>query len=675
MEVGLLWPIGGAGIIAMCFAIYYAHSIKQKSELPEKMNEIVQAIKLGAMTFLNREFKSLIFFVIAIAILLGLVIHPLTAGAFVFGAFCSALAGYLGMRAATSANGPTALEAQNSIGGALRIAFCGGSVLGFSVVGLGLLGLSVALFVLGQFLGGDVTKTIEVVAGFSFGASSVALFARVGGGIYTKAADVGADLVGKVEAGIPEDDPRNPAVVADNVGDNVGDIAGMGADLFESNVASIIGAMTIGVVSFGVAGATLPLMFAALGIFASILGTFFVRWRESKESSFQEQTQKARSALNRGTFITVGLTAIGGYFLVKWQINDVGVYFAALAGVIAGLIIGFITEYYTSDRNKPVKNIAESSQTGPAMTIISGLSVGLVSTALPIIVVAIAIFLAYHFGELFGIAMVAVGLLSSLGMILSVDGYGPITDNAAGIAEMASLGKETRERAEALDSVGNTTAAIGKGFAISSAAFTAFALFWAYAEVIKAKGYSITMSITEPNVLIGLFIGGMLPMLFCAMTLSAVGKAGFEMVSEVRRQFKTIKGLMEGKAKPDYRRCVDISTKRALREMILPGLLAVVSPILVGLILGPEALGGLLAGAVVTGFLLAVMMANAGGAWDNAKKYIEAGNLGGKGSENHKASVVGDTVGDPFKDTSGPSLNILIKLMSIVALVFAPLFL
>ena len=539
-------------------------------------------------------------------------------------------------------------------------------------------GLAGVYLILAKIFGGDIRQVIDVIAGFGFGASSVALFARVGGGIYTKGADVGADLVGKVEVGIPEDDPRNPAVIADNVGDNVGDIAGMGADLFESYIASLIGAMTVGVIVFRDAlGAALPFTIQAAGILATIIGIYFVRPSKKKTSSFQEQTKNARKTLNKGTFSSVILATIATYVIMRLIENQLpedgpsamGLFFATLLGIISGLFIAVITEYYTSDEKAPVRGISTASQTGAATNIIAGLAVGMKSTGLPIIIVGAALFFAHKFAGLFGIPMAAVGLQATIGMVLAVDGYGPITDNAAGIAEMAHMGRETRERAEALDSVGNTTAAIGKGFAISAAAFSTFALFWAYTEVVGIE----TIPLNAPVVIFGLFIGGLLPVVFSSFSLNAVGKAGFDMVKEVRRQFKEIPGLMEGTAKPDYEKCVDISTRRALREMILPGILAVSSPIVVGFLLGPNALGGMLIGSIVTGFLLAVWMANSGGAWDNAKKYIEAGNLGGKGSESHKAAVVGDTVGDPFKDTAGPSLNILIKLVSIIALIIAPL--
>lgn len=674
MDTRTLLLAGGAGVIGLAAAWIYSLRVRRQDPGPARVVEIAGAIREGAMAFLRREFLWLSLFVVAVSVLLTLFIQPLTGGAFLGGAICSGLAGWLSMRAATRASAPTAQAATYSIARALRVAFSGGSVLGFTIVGLGAVGLVATLTWLQWALGGDLHRVVDAVAGFSFGASSVALFARVGGGIYTKGADVGADLVGKVEENIPEDDPRNPAVIADNVGDNVGDIAGMGADLFESNIASIVGAMTIGVAVYGAAGAALPLLFAGMGIVASLIGSFFVRWREGKDDTFQQQTHKARMALNTGMWVTVGLVLVGGYFLVRWQIGDVGVYYATVAGIVGGMLIGLSTEYYTSDRNRPVQRIANSAESGAAMNILAGLGVGMLSTAIPILLAAVAIFVAYRFGGLYGLGMVAVGLLASLGSVLSVDGYGPVTDNAAGLAQMANLGEQARNRSEALDSVGNTTAAISKGFAIASAAFTAFALFWAYTQALKTRGVEISMSLLNPDTLIGLFVGGMLPVVFCALALDAVGKAGYEMVKEVRRQFREIAGLREGSAKPDYRRCVDISTRRALRQMVLPGTLAVGAPLLVGLVFGPEALGGLLAGAIVTGFLFAILMADAGGAWDNAKKYIEAGHLGGKGSPAHKAAVIGDTVGDPFKDTAGPSLNILIKLMSIVALVCVPLF-
>lgn len=672
------------GIGAIGFAIYHFFWVKKQNTGTEKMHEIAAAIRLGAQTFLKREYKTLVFFVLVVGILLASFISSYSAVAYVIGAFCSVIAGYIGMQSATQANLRTAWAARTNLNYALRIAFSGGTVLGLTIVGIGLIGV-IAVYLILHGLDKDLGTIVTILAGFSFGASSVALFARVGGGIYTKGADVGADLVGKVEAGIPEDDPRNPAVIADNVGDNVGDIAGMGADLFESYVASLIAAMTIGIIEFSdnaLLGLMLPIAVYAVGVLASILGSFFVRAGKTLDSSFQKQTDSARRALNNGTFTTVILSSLGT-FVIFWLFKShlantaythsyLGLFVATLSGILAGLFIGLVTEYYTSDRNKPVNRIVQASSTGPATNIISGLAVGMESTALPIIIVSVGLFIAYKFGGLFGIPMASVGLLSTIGMVLSVDGYGPISDNAAGIAEMAELGHETRARAEALDAVGNTTAAIGKGFAISSAAFSTFALFWAYTRVI---GTDFPITLNSPDVIIGLFIGGLLPVIVSAFTMGAVGKAGFEMVKEVRRQFKEIPGLMEGKAKADYSRCVDISTKRALQEMLVPGLIVVITPILLGLLLGPGALGGALAGSMVTGFVFAVFMANSGGAWDNAKKYIEAGNMGGKGSDPHKAAVVGDTVGDPFKDTSGPSLNILIKLMSIIALVIAPMLL
>jgi K(+)-stimulated pyrophosphate-energized sodium pump len=655
MELGYQLIPWIASAVGLVFALYLAITIRRKPAGEQKAVEIGALIREGALTYLNKQYRVLIVFIIAVSVVLFLVIGEKSVVSFLLGAFFSALTGNIGMRIATAANTRTAEACRSSINSGLRVAFSSGSVMGLSVVGIGLLGVSILY---------AAFEDPTILYSFGFGASSIALFARVGGGIYTKAADVGADLVGKVEAGIPEDDPRNPATIADNVGDNVGDVAGMGADLFESYVDSIIAAMAIGVISasLGSSAVILPMAVAGLGILVSVAGNFFV----------STSGTNPHGALNKGIFVAAGMMIVLSYFLIDWvlEVDQLNIWLATVSGLVAGIVIGLTTEYFTSESKGPAQAVAEASKTGAATNIISGLALGMRSTAIPVIAVVAAILLSHHFGGLYGISMAAVGMLSTLGITLATDTYGPVADNAAGIAEMADLGPEVRERAETLDAVGNTTAAIGKGFAIGSAALTALALFSAYSN---AAGIDV-INLTEPLVISGLFIGALLPFVFSALTMNAVGTAAVRMVEEVRRQFKAIPGIMSGEAKPDYARCISISTSAALREMILPGLLAVIAPVAVGLVLGLESLGGLLAGATATGFLLALMMANAGGAWDNAKKFIEKGNLGGKGSDPHKAAVTGDTVGDPFKDTSGPSLNILIKLMSIVALTFIPLF-
>ena len=662
------------GMVALIYAIILAVRINKMDSGTKRMKEIAQSINEGAKAFLFSDYKILVIFVATVFIVISVcgiitksdVLNYRTALAFLIGAILSTLAGYCGMSVATKANVRTANAAkEKGMNSALSAAFSGGAVMGMCVSGLGLLGVCLIY---------AITGDDNILFGFSLGASSIALFARVGGGIYTKAADVGADLVGKVEAGIPEDDPRNPATIADNVGDNVGDVAGMGADLFESYAGSLISAISLGVLAFSGSSswkyAVFPCLLSAIGLISSIIGTLFVRGKDGKNP---------QKALNTGTYVASALVVISSVLLSYFMLGTFRFAIAIIAGLLVGLLIGTITEMYTSDKFPFVKKIAKQSETGSATTIISGIAVGMQSTLIPIILIGVGIFVAYFVTNgtgaegtsgIYGIALAAVGMLSTTGITVAVDAYGPIADNAGGIAEMSDLPEEVREITDSLDSVGNTTAAIGKGFAIGSAALTALALFFTFAQKVNLS----TIDIMNYKVVIGLLVGGMLPFLFSSLTMDSVSKAAQSMIEEVRRQFRTIPGILEGKGKPDYKNCVAISTHAALKQMILPGILAIVSPIIIGVLLGAEALGGMLGGSLTTGVLLAIFMSNSGGAWDNAKKYIEGGHHGGKGSPSHKSAVVGDTVGDPFKDTSGPSINILIKLMTIVSLVFAPLF-
>ena len=687
--MNVMYVVAIGSIAALIYAACMFVRVKGQPEGSAGMIKISAAVRKGAGAYLRRQYLGVgIFFAVVFIILLcmafGGFLSYFTPFAFLTGGFFSCLSGFIGMRTATMANCRTAEGASRSLNKGLKVAFSAGSVMGFTVVGLGLLDLTIWYFILNTVFHSlpEAERIAQITANmltFGMGASSMALFARVGGGIFTKAADVGADLVGKVEAGIPEDDPRNPAVIADNVGDNVGDVAGMGADLYESYVGSIVSTAALAVAAgFGVKGVAVPMMLAAFGVIASIIGTFFVK---TKEDASQKNLLKA---LRLGTYISAVLVVAGAYVIIRLLLPEhIGIYAAVLSGLVAGVLIGAITEYFTSDSYRPTRDLASSSETGAATVIISGLSLGMLSTVAPVIIVGVSVLISYYCSGgnadfnmgLYGVGVSAVGMLSTLGITLATDAYGPIADNAGGIAEMTHMPPEVRNRTDALDSLGNTTAATGKGFAIGSAALTALALIASYIDKVKQLNpdIALNLTITNPTVLIGLFIGGMLPFLFAALTMDAVGKAAQSIVVEVRRQFKEIKGLMEGKAEPDYAACVDMCTKSAQKLMLAPALIAVIIPIVVGLLLGVNGVAGLLAGNTVTGFVLAVMMANSGGAWDNAKKYIESGAHGGKGSDQHKAAVVGDTVGDPFKDTSGPSINILIKLTSMVSIVFAGL--